>query len=180
MHWKTSPAALLAGMPGTGTAHQALPVHVPARSREAGAEAATLTSAEADDRVAEIVRQCLRAHGGAFDPSHISHRTLGLGPADERMYSRLNRLLLPGELRPFVERHPEFSWQANGPRGMLITWATPAAPSEAAAPGSASAQEVPLPLPLRALEVPGSASYSGLPLRALEGEAGALGPPAEH
>ena len=126
-------------MPGTGTAHQALPVHVPARSREAGADSATLISAEVDNRVAEIVRQCLRAHGGAFDPSHISHRTLGLGPADERMYSRLNRLLLPGELRPFVERHPEFSWQANGPRGMLITWATPAAPREAAAPGSASA-----------------------------------------
>ena len=34
-------------MLGIGTAHQALPVHVPARSREAGAEASTLTEAEA-------------------------------------------------------------------------------------------------------------------------------------
>ena len=34
-------------MLGIGTAHQALPVHVPARSLEAGAEAATLTEPEA-------------------------------------------------------------------------------------------------------------------------------------
>ena len=34
-------------MLGIGTAHQALPVHVPARSLEAGAEAATLTELEA-------------------------------------------------------------------------------------------------------------------------------------
>ena len=98
-------------------------MHVPARSAEAGAEAATLSSAEVDDGVAEIVRQCLRAHGGAFDPSRISHRSLGRGPSDERMYSRLNNLLLPGQLRPCVERHPEFSWQPKGPKGMMITWA---------------------------------------------------------
>ena len=74
------------------------------------------------------------ARGGAFDPSWISHRTLGLGPDDERMYSRLNKLLLPTQLRPFVGRHPEFSWQVNGRRGMIITWASPAAAGRAPFP----------------------------------------------
>ena len=123
-HWRISLADLLAGLPGSDSVHHALPVHVPARSAEAGAQAATLTSSEVDDRVAEIVRQCLLTHGGAFDPSQISHRALGLGPLDERMCSRLNKLLLPDDLRPFVERHTEFAWQPNGPKGMQITWST--------------------------------------------------------
>ena len=97
-------------------------MHVPARSAEAGAQAATLTSSEVDDRVAEIVRQCLLTHGGALNPSQISHRALGLGPLDERMHSRLNKLLLPNELRPFVQRHPELSWRPHGPNGMMMTW----------------------------------------------------------
>ena len=104
---------------------QALPIHVPARHREAGADAATLTPAEVDDRVAELVRECLRAHGGTVDPSRISHRALGLGPADARVYARLNKLLGPGQLRWFVERHPESAWHAKDPKGMIITWETP-------------------------------------------------------
>ena len=137
-HWKISPDELLAGLPGADTVHQALPVHVPARTSASGEDAATLSQAEIDDRVAEILRQCLRAHGGSFDPSKISHRALGLGPQDERMYSRLNKLLAPNQLRPFVDRHPEFSWQEKDPKGMLITWATPASTS-LPAPSSASA-----------------------------------------
>ena len=86
----------------------------------------------------EIIQQCLRAHGGAFDPSKISHSALGLGPQDERMYSRLNKLLLPTQLRPFVERHPEFSWHEKGPKGMMITWST-SAPTSLPAPSTASA-----------------------------------------
>ena len=138
------------GLPGADTVHQALPVHVPARTSASGEDAATLSQAEIDDRVAEILRQCLRAHGGSFDPSKISHSALGLGPQHERMYSRLNKLLLPKQLRPFVDRHPEFSYQEKDPKGMLITWASPAstglpAPSSAScdqpacAPSSASA-----------------------------------------
>ena len=38
-HWRISPAALLEGLPFTHTVHQALPVHVPRRSLEAGVEA---------------------------------------------------------------------------------------------------------------------------------------------
>ena len=138
VHWKMSPDELLAGLPGADTVHQALPVHVPARTSASGEDAATLSQAEIDDRVAESLRQCLRAHGGSFDPSKISHRKLRLGPEDDRMYSRLNKLLLPTQLRPFVERHPEFSWQEKGPKGMMITWSTSAATSQSA-PSTASA-----------------------------------------
>ena len=137
-HWKIRPDELLAGLPGADTVHQALPVHVPARTSASGEDAATLSQAEIDDRVAEILRQCLRAHGGSFDPSNISHRALGLGPQDERMHSRLNKLLLPKQLRPFVDQHPEFSWEEKDPKGMQITWATPASTS-LPAPSSASA-----------------------------------------
>ena len=114
-HWTISPQQVLAGMLRAGTMDQALPVHVPARHREAGAGAATLTPAEVDDRVAELVRECLRAHGGTVDPSRTSHRALGLGPADERVYARRNQLLWPGQLRSFVERHPEFVWHTKVP-----------------------------------------------------------------
>ena len=137
-HWNISTDELVAGLPGADTVYQALPVHVPGRTSTSGEDAATLSDAEIDDRVAEILRECLRAHGGSFDPSKISHRALGLGPQDERMYSRLNKLLLPKQLRPFVDRHPEFSWQEKDPKGMLITWATSAATS-LPAPSSASA-----------------------------------------
>ena len=54
------------------------------------------------------------------------------------MYSRLNKLLQPGQLRQFVENHPNFAWHQKGPKGMVVTWAD-AAPSGASAPGSASA-----------------------------------------
>ena len=138
-HWTIEPSALVAGLPGVGATHQALPVHVPARSREAGMEAATMTSDDVDARVADIIRDILRASGGSFDPAWINRKLLGLPPDAERMYSRLNKLLLPGQLKPFVSRHPEFAWQLgrNG-KGMVVTWAAPgrgdaAAPSQAVA-----------------------------------------------
>ena len=140
-HWKISSGELLEGLPGVDTVHQALPVHVPARAAAiaaaSGADAATMTPTEVEDSVSEIIRECLRAHGGAFDPSRISHRALGLEPQEERMYSRLNKLLLPTQLRPFVEKSDEFSWQEKGPKGMMITWST-TAPASLPAPSSAS------------------------------------------
>ena len=80
----------------------------------------------------------MKPHGGSFDPSQITHKNLGLSPSDERMYSRLNKLLQPGQLREFVDGHPEFDRHQKGLRGMVITWADAAA-SAASAPGSASA-----------------------------------------
>ena len=39
-HWDIAPSALVAGLPGVGAKHQALPAHVAARSSEASVEAA--------------------------------------------------------------------------------------------------------------------------------------------
>ena len=132
---------LVAGLPGADTVHQALPVHVPARAAAAaaasGVDAATMTSTEVEDSVSEIIRECLHAHGGEFNPSKISHKALGLEWQDERMWSRLNKLLLPTQLRPFVENSVEFSWQEKGRKGMMITWSTTALASQPA-PSSAS------------------------------------------
>ena len=143
-HWRISPSALLEGLPGTHTVHQALPVHVAPRSLQAGVEAGRLTAAEVNDRVAALLRWCLTAHGGSFDPSRISRAALGQQLGEEAVYSQLNKLLLPGGLRPFVESHPEFSWTTHGQKGMLITWALGAEPAAASsleqpAPSSASA-----------------------------------------
>ena len=110
LHWRIPPADLLAGMPGTDTEHQALPVHVPARGREAGMEAAAVPSDQVGASVATIIREILRSHGGSFDPAWVSHKRLGLPPDAECMCSRLNKLLLPGQLKPFLGRHPEFAW----------------------------------------------------------------------
>ena len=143
-HWRISPSALLEGLPYTHTVHQALPVHVAPRSRQAGVETGRLTAAEVNDRVAALLRRCLTAHGGSFDPSRISRAALGQQLGEEAVYSQLNKLLLPGGLRPFVESHPEFSWTTHGQKGMLITWALGAEPAAASsleqpAPSSASA-----------------------------------------
>ena len=118
--------------------HQALPVHVRTRVGEAGAEAASLSEDQVRERATDMIKQCSNAHGGSFDPSQIRHKNLGLPPPDERMYSRLNKLLRPGRLREFVDGHPEFAWHQKGKRGMVVTWADAAA-SATSAPGSASA-----------------------------------------
>ena len=118
--------------------HQALPVHVRTRVGEAGAEDASLSEDHVSERVTDIIKQCLNAHGGSFDFSQIKHKNLRLSPSDERMYSRLYKLLQPGQLREFVDGHPEFEWHQKGQRGMVVTWADAAA-SAASAPGSASA-----------------------------------------
>ena len=106
------------------TKHQALPVHVRARWVR--------------ERVTDIIKQCLNAHGGSFDFAQIKQKNVRLSPSDERMYARLYQLLQPGQLREFVDGHPEFEWNQKEPRGMVVTWADAAA-SAASAPGSASA-----------------------------------------
>ena len=122
-HWTIAPDALVAGLPGVAAGHQAPPVHAPTRDRESGAEAAALPSDEVEARVADIIRDTLRAHWGWFDPAKINHKRLGLQRDDERMYSRLNKLLLPGQLKLFVDRHPEFAWQKGyDGKGMIVTW----------------------------------------------------------
>jgi len=104
-------------------------VHVPSRLREANSvQAEGLSLQEVDEEVAAILRRCLDTHGSQFDPSAISHKTAGLKRGDERLYERLNKLLAPGQLRSFVDKHPEFAWSPKNPGqkrpGMIITWAT--------------------------------------------------------
>ena len=62
-----------------------------------------LSPQEIEEKVAEILRLCLDSHGGQFDPSAISHKTAGLNAKDERLYARLNKLLVPGQLSSFVD-----------------------------------------------------------------------------
>jgi hypothetical protein len=151
-HWWISPSSLLEGLPGTDVVHQALPVHVPARSLEAGVDAARLTEAEVNDRVATLLRRCLRAHEGSFDPARISRRALDQEPDEEPVYSQLNKLLERNQLRTFVDSHPEFSWSvapwSSLGLGMVITWALDAPPL---APSSASADQALLALPAPAI-----------------------------
>ena len=110
-HWKVNLQDLLAGMPGLDRGHQALPVHVPSRLLDANsAQAQGMSPEEIDENVAQILRQCLDTNRGQFDPSWIKHKNLGLKHDDERLYSRLNMLLAPGQLKAFVDKHPEFTW----------------------------------------------------------------------
>ena len=81
----------------------------------------------------DLLRQCLRAHGGSFDPSCISHKAMGYERGKEPAWSRLNKLLQPGQQKRFIEGHAEFSWCRHGRKGIVITWASRAAPSSASA-----------------------------------------------
>ena len=114
----------------------ALPVHVKARRsqlpRETASERHVDTHEVWEGRVADLLRQILQRHRGSFDPSRISHKLMGLAPGEETTYSKLNKLLEKGELKPFVEAHSEFACQRVGSR-MLITWAADPAPISASA-----------------------------------------------
>ena len=136
-------------MPGVEPGHQALPVHVPSRLGEANsAQAERLSPQEIDEKVAEILRLCLNSHGGQFDPSAINHKTAGLKADDQRLYARLNKLLPPGQLSTFVEKHPEFAWMPKNPGrkppGMIITWATASSSANAGHPQGAVGADGPV------------------------------------
>ena len=97
-HWDVPTYDLLANLPKADPAsggHQALPVHTPARLQGAGEEADT-PGAEA--RLVELVRRCLNAHGGKFDPSNISHKP-GSGVPEDRVRQRPSTER-PGHHRP--------------------------------------------------------------------------------
>ena len=161
-HWKLPPDQLVASLPLSRGSHQALPVHISARQEYAGTQAAVLSESESADLVTDLIRLCLNTHGGEFDPSKMCHQKTGLGPEEERVCARLHRLLLPGELRDFIGRHPEFAWRAVNSTwrhhlgvcftGMRIAWASvlpdsvgPPAPSSASAahPAPTSVEAVP-------------------------------------
>ena len=122
-HWKISTDQLVQGLPGVQSVQHALPLHQLATSQQAGSLAQTLTPEEVKNQVASLIRRCLKAYNGEFDPAFISRRRLGQFGGEEPVYSQLNKLLLRGELRSFIENHGEFSWRSHGSKGMIITWA---------------------------------------------------------
>ena len=88
-----------------------------------------------------MIRLCLRAHNGAFDPyNRINHNEFDPGFAFERALSQLNNIVLPrGTLKKFIEQHPDFDIIDGGGSGghWRITFASPATgPHAAAAPGA--------------------------------------------
>ena len=125
-HWTVSIEDLLGNMPDSVPPHQALPVHVNAQSTRMGGESAAERFSASpfvwEGRVVELLREILNCHGGSFNPAKIDHKKMGRAPQQERMYEKLNRLLKPNELKPFVEQHPEFAWDATGKKGMIIKW----------------------------------------------------------
>jgi hypothetical protein len=163
-HWHVSLPDLVAEVNRLSRSvveHQPLPVHERPSLREQGVLGDTLAPVDRDEEVAEVLRCCLHAYDGAFDPSGVKHSALGLPPGSERAWMRLNSLLHPGDLRPFVDRHPEFRWEPHGQKGMRVLWAAgrgapgyvtaaadssvwaaggpPASPSPGSASGQASA-----------------------------------------
>ncbi len=159
-HWNIEVPALVNAVNALLHAEgQALPVHQ-RTARQNGLEGDAMGFAARDVAVADLLRMCLRTHGGQFDPARISHNLLrpyGLDMATQpRMYQRLDALLHPGDLRPWIEQHPDFQWKPHGAKGMRVTWAEPApaalldGPAHARAPasgsaGSANIEEMPPP-----------------------------------
>ncbi len=177
--------------------HQPRAVHERPSLREQGVLGDTLAPVDRDEEVAEVLRCCLHAYDGAFDPSGVKHSALGLPPGSERAWMRMNILLHPGDLRPFVDRHPEFRWEPHGQKGMRVLWAAgrgapgyataaaassgwaaggpPAAPAPGSASGQASAAPpVPAaPAPVRPTPVEPAAPATALGAEAATPVAGA-------
>jgi hypothetical protein len=139
-HWSISTSELLAqfmqrfGQPLLGIPHQPLAVH--------NSRASPTVTIDMDDQkktIEEFLRKCLQTHGGEFDPSKISSKRYG----SSTPWMVLDSLLNKGDLRSFVEQHPEFTYRAHGPKGMIITWADAHAQDT---PSSSSGQALPAPV----------------------------------
>ena len=141
VHWQLSPTALLAGVAvitnqrGDGVVHQPLAV----RTNQSGQVGLAMSPEEKKNAIEGLLRECLKAHGGSFDPSHISRRLLKHSPHEKPPWKELEELLQPGELRGFVEDHAAFRWRhrADG-KGMIIEWAHSSDWLGSNEPGSAS------------------------------------------
>jgi len=73
-------------------------------------------------KAADLIRLCLRAHDGSFDPSNIEHKKIvQVGGPQEKVYAQLAALLPQGSLRQFVEQHPEFDIEEKDNR-CYIKW----------------------------------------------------------
>ena len=73
----------------------------------------------------------------------ISSKRYGVDPGQEAPRMVLYSLLNKGDLRSFVDQHPEFTYRAHGLKGMIITWADAHAQDT---PSSSSGQALPAPV----------------------------------
>jgi len=102
--------------------HQPLAVHV--RPAGGGRAGAAMTPEAKSEAVSDVIRACLEGHGGSFDPSHIRRKWVKLPEGDKPPWAVLDDLLTRGQLRDFIESHPEFEWRPRDDgKGMIITWA---------------------------------------------------------
>ena len=94
---------------------------------------------EKKNAIEGLLRECLKADGGSFDPSHMSRRLLKHSPHEKPPWKELEELLQPGELRGFVEDHAAVRWRhrADG-KGMISEWAHSSDWLGSNEPGSAS------------------------------------------
>ena len=114
-HWKLLPQQLINDMPYGNQQRQALPAPVRRVHGEPAAAAIGLTHLEVDARVNTILRRCLDAYGGQFDPSDIDHDKVGLGPDDEPIHQQLHSLIGPGQLRSVIDRLQGVAWKFRHP-----------------------------------------------------------------
>ena len=142
-HWKIDVNDLVAGLPMECPGQQALPLPAP-RAPKVYPVSPQLPDADGHAEATSLIKRCLYAHGGSFDPSRINNRSVGINAGEEKAHETLNRLLQRGTLRNFVEGHSEFRWDPKGRNGMDISWARPVLPSATSTaavgsgPGSAS------------------------------------------
>ena len=78
------------------------------------------------ERAAELVRVCLRSHGGSFNPQEINHKLIEqtAGP-QKKVFAQLAELLPKGTFKNFVAQHPDFDIDDDGKR-WCIKWRSPA------------------------------------------------------
>jgi hypothetical protein len=117
--------------------YEALPVNQRRPSAYAGEG-----SEASRERAAELIRLCLKTHGGTFDPSRIRQASIvqEAGPQEEPVYAQLDKLLPSGGLRAFVEQHPEFHWKPSGGRPgipSVISWKSGSSGAEGVAASGA-------------------------------------------
>ena len=126
-HWKVSIDALvqeIGRIVEPSAIHQPLAVQQRAPA-SGGVVAGTLRDTPPENlaRASDLIRLCLRAHGGSFAPHEISHKKIvQLAGPQEKVHAQLEALIPKGTLRQFIENHPEFEVKQTKDRGKHITW----------------------------------------------------------
>ena len=130
-HWKVPIADLvndIGRLVDRSATFQPLPVHQRAAASGAKVEGGLENVPEDQkERAAELIRVCLRAHGGWFNPSRIDHKkVVQVAGKQETVDTQLAGLLPKGSLRQFIAQHPEFDVAAfdehEQDKHWYVTW----------------------------------------------------------